>query len=61
MRQEDRKMKRIIERQELDYIPFDRDFGTGLIHATGDAVKFDDDPVWWIEYYDPMVDEYYYG
>ena len=41
----------IVERIELDEMPFDRDFGDGLVHATGYAVRFDDIPdIWCYEY-----------
>lgn len=40
-------------------MPFDRDFGHGLIHATG-RQYFDADR-WWDEFYDERRNEYYYG
>lgn len=45
---------------KLSYMPYDRDFGRGLIHATGFRVLLGDD-LWWYEYYDPEIKEYFYG
>lgn len=45
---------------KLSYMPFDKDFGHGLIHATGYRVLLGDN-LWWHEYYDPNLDAYFYG
>ena len=45
---------------KLSFMPYDKDFGHGLIHATGYRVLLGDN-LWWYEYYDPNTDSYYYG
>jgi hypothetical protein len=45
-------------RRELDEMPFDKDFGYGLIHATGFEVFRNGE--WWNEYQD-ADGELFYG
>lgn len=45
---------------KLAFMPYDKDFGRGLIHATGYRVLLGDN-LWWYEYYDPEIKEYFYG
>ena len=42
-------MENIIERIELDYMPYDHMFSGELCHATGFEV-LDDNGDWWYEY-----------
>lgn len=55
---------RIIERRELEEMPFDHNFytdnGNEICHATGDEIRFEDDDTWWNEYED-ADGELHYG
>lgn len=50
------RIAEIIERRELDEMPFDHEFtteyGKEFCHATGYEVLFENDPIWWNEYID---------
>ena len=52
-------MMKIIERIELEEMPYDHEFDGHLCHATGDRVLFEDGN-WWNEYINEEG-EYEYG
>lgn len=53
------RFRPIYAMDEEPEMPFDRDFGHELIHATGN--KYFDSRRWWDEFYDDGTEEYYYG
>ena len=52
-------MRHVAEVRELDTMPMDKDFGNGLIHATGYQVRFEGESEWWDEFQDDDGDFYY--
>ncbi|MDO4778535.1 MAG: hypothetical protein Q4A42_03155 [Tissierellia bacterium] len=41
---------KIIERRELEEMPYDKYTGDEWLHATGDEVRFEGDDTWWDEF-----------
>lgn len=53
-----KELHEMVERRELDEMPFDKRFDNELCHATGYEVNIDNE--WWNEYID-SEGEYHYG
>lgn len=51
----------IVEIRELAEMPFDKRFGSKMLHGTGYEVRFKGDETFWLEFYDPEEDEFKYG